>query len=178
MAEPKERVAAAIARAQGDLVAALAELEKFPVFDTSSVAFTAHALNNYLTITAGTVELILDRLKDNPDAELRVWLEGGQHATDLMDHTLSQLMSASVTTETKPRFGKGDLPPMVQRICNYYQRIANRKTIRVNADTMVDVPTVWTDRVAFGSVLDNLLSNAVKYSQPGKQVWVRVWGEQ
>lgn len=178
MAEPKERVAAAIARAQGDLVAALAELEKFPVFDTSSVAFTAHALNNYLTITAGTVELILDRLKDNPDAELRVWLEGVQHATDLMDHTLSQLMSASVTTETKLRFEKVDLPPMVQRICNYYQRIANRKTIRVNADTMVDVPTVWTDRVAFGSVLDNLLSNAVKYSQPGKQVWVRVWGEQ
>jgi signal transduction histidine kinase len=178
MPDPKDRVAAAIARAQVDLVEAIAELERFPVFDASSVAFAAHALNNYLTITAGTVELISYRLKDHADVELRVWLEGVQHATDLMAHTLNQLMNASVTTETKLRFEKVDLPLFVQRICNYYQRIANRKTILVNVDSMVDVPSVWTDRVAFGSVLDNLLSNAVKYSQPGKQVWVRMWGEQ
>ncbi len=178
MTEPKERVAAAIARAQVDLVEALAELEKFPAFDASSVAFAAHALNNYLTITGGAVELILHRLADHPDAQLRVWLEGVQHATDLMTHTVSQLMSASATTETKLRFRKANLPLLVQRICNYYQRIANRKAIRVIVASMVDVPSVWTDRVAAASVLDNLLSNAVKYSQPGKQVWVRVWGEQ
>jgi signal transduction histidine kinase len=178
MAEPIERVAAAIARAQVDLVEALAELEKFPLYDISSVAFAAHTLNNYLAITSGTVELILHRLKDHPDPELQIWLEGVQHATELMDHTLSQLMSASVTTEAKLRFEKVDLPMMVQRITNYYQRIANRKTILVNIDSMGEVPLVWTDRVAFGSVFDNLLSNAVKYSQPGKQVWVRVWGEQ
>jgi signal transduction histidine kinase len=95
-----------------------------------------------------------------------------------MTHTVSQLMSASVTTETKLRFEKFDLPLLVQRTCNYYQRIADRKTISVIVDSTAEVPPVWTDRVAVGAVLDNLLSNAVKYSQLGKQVWVQVWGEQ
>jgi signal transduction histidine kinase len=122
--------------------------------------------------------LILLRLADHPDAELRVWLEGVQHATDLMTHTASQLLSASVTTEIKLRFDKTDLPLLVQRTCSYYQRNANRKTIRVIFAPTDEVPPVWTDRVAVASVLDNLLSNALKYSQPGKQVWVRVWGEQ
>jgi two-component system, sensor histidine kinase LadS len=178
VAESKELVAAAIARAQVDLVDALAQLEKIPALDAKSVAFAAHALNNYLTITGGAVDLILKRLADHPDAQVRVWLEGVQHATELMTHTVSQLTSASVTTETKLRFEKVDLPLLVQRTCNYYQKIADRKPIRVIVDPMVDVPPVWTDRVAVASVLDNLLSNAVKYSQPGKQVWVRVWGEQ
>jgi two-component system, sensor histidine kinase LadS len=178
VAEPKELIAAAIARAQVDLVEALAQLEKIPAVDARSVAFAAHALNNYLTITGGAVELILHRLADHPDPQLRVWLEGVQHATDLMTHTVSQLMSASATTESRLRFEKVDLPLLVQRICNHYERIAARKTIHVIVDSTVDVPPVRTDRVVIGSVLDNLLSNAVKYSQPGKQVWVRVWGEQ
>jgi len=176
--EPKELVAAAIARAQVDLVDALAQLEKVPVVEARSVAFTAHALSNYLTITGGAVELILQRLADHPDPQLRVWLEGVQHATDLMTHTVSQLLSAAVTTEAKLRFEEVDLPLLVKRICDHYQRIGDRKTIRVIVDSMVGVPPAWTDRVAVASVLDNLLSNAIKYSQPGKQVWVRVWCEQ
>jgi two-component system, sensor histidine kinase LadS len=176
--EQKELIAAAIVRAQVDLATALAELEKLPAVDASSVAFAAHALNNYLTITGGVVELILQRLANHPDAQLQVWLEGVQHATDLMTHTVTQLMSASVTTETRLRFEKVDLPQLVQRTCNYYQRIADRKTIRVNFDAMAAVPPVWTDRVAVASVLDNFLSNAIKYSQPGKQIWVRMGAEQ
>ena len=106
-----------------------------------------------------------------------MWLESVKHATELMTHTVSQLISASVTPGTELRFEKVDLPLLVQRICTYYQRIADRKTIRVNVDSAADVPPVWTDRVAVAAVLDNLLSNAVKYSRPGKQVWVRVRGE-
>jgi two-component system, sensor histidine kinase LadS len=176
--EPKELVEAAIARAQVDLIDALAQLKKVPAVEARSVAFTAHALSNYLTITGGAVELILQRLADHPDPQLRVWLEGVQHATDLMTHTVSQLLTAAVTTEAKLRFEKVDLPLLVQRTCNHYQRIADRKKMRVIVDAMVDVPPAWTDRVAVASVLDNLLSNAIKYSQLGKQVWVRVWGEQ
>lgn len=169
---------AAIARAQADLVVALSELEKIPPFDAGSVAFAAHALNNYITVTGGTVELILMHLADHPDPQLHVWLKGVQHATDMMAHTVNQLMSASVTIATKLRFEKVDLPLFVQRTCNYYQRRADQKSIRVIVESAADVPPVWTDRVAVGSVLDNLLSNAVKYSQPGKQIWVRVRGEQ
>src|SRR4051794_19606215 len=115
MAEPKELVAAAIARAQVDLVEALAQLEKIPAVDARAVAFTAHALSNYLTITGGAVELLLDRLANHPDPQIRVWLEGVQHATDLMTDTVSQLMRGSVTSKSKLRFEKVDLPLLVQR---------------------------------------------------------------
>jgi signal transduction histidine kinase len=178
MAEAKELIASALARAQADLAVALSELEKLPAFDPSSVAFAAHALNNFLTVTDGTVDLLLTRLADHPDPQLRLWLEAIQHATNLMSRTVSQLMTASVTTDTKLRFEKVDLPLLVQRACTYYQRVAQRKKIRVAFAAAEHVPAVWTDRVAVAAVLDNLLSNAVKYSQPEKQIEVQVRSEQ
>ena len=175
--QAKEIVASAIARAQADLEEAMSELEKLPAVDAGAVAFAAHALNNYLTVTEGTIELILMRLADHPDAQIRAWLEGVQHAGNLMARTVSQLMNASATTEIKLRFEKVDLPTLVQRVCTYYQRLAERKAIRIFADSAGDVLPVWTDRVAVAAVLDNLVSNAVKYSQTGTQIRVYVRGE-
>jgi two-component system sensor histidine kinase/response regulator len=177
VAEAKGLIASAIARAQTHLEEALIELEKLPAFDAGTVAFAAHALNNYLTVTGGTVELIMLHLADHPDPQLRIWLEAVQHATDVMTRTVSQLMSASVTTEAKLRFEMVDLPTLAKRGCDYYQRVADRKTIRVIFDSAVDDPFVWTDRVAVAAILDNLLSNAIKYSQPRKNVWVNVRSE-
>ena len=53
----KEQVTAAILRAQAELEQALGELEKMPAFDPGVVAFSAHALNNYLSVTGATVEV-------------------------------------------------------------------------------------------------------------------------
>ncbi len=174
--ETKERVAAAITRAQAELEGALAELERLPAFDPGATAFAAHALSNYLSVTGGAVELISAHLADHADPQLRVWLEGLQHATYLMTRIVNQLINASAPAEAKLRFEPVDLPLLVQRACNYYQRVANRKTIRLIVSPATDVPPVWADRVAVAAVLDNLLSNAIKYSEPGKQVWVQVRG--
>ena len=57
MADVKGQVAAVIVKARENLEQALSELERLPAFDPSAVAFAAHALNNYLTITGGTIEL-------------------------------------------------------------------------------------------------------------------------
>src|SRR5262249_13411488 len=153
------------------------ELEKLPAFDPSSVAFAAHALNNFLTVTEGAVELLLMRLADNPDPELRIWLHGIQHAANLMGRTVGQMMTATANSDTKLRLEKVDLPILVQRACTYYQRVAVRKLIRVNFSAAEGVPPVRTDRVAVAAVLDNLLSNAIKYSPPEKQIHVHVRGD-
>jgi signal transduction histidine kinase len=177
MAESKQRVAAAIAKAQADLEEALYELEKIPAFDVRSVAFGAHALNNYITIIEGTVELILGHLADHPDERIQMWLQGVLHATELMARTLGPMVNVSGTMESALRFEKFDLPPLVRRICEYYQRAAAQKAIAVNVGPALDVPPVRGDRVLVAAVLGNLLSNAIKYSPPGKQVWVQVRGE-
>jgi signal transduction histidine kinase len=67
-----------------------------------------------------------------------------------------------------------DFATLVQRVCDYYQRVANKKEMRITVGCEDQIPQVWTDRVAVAAVLDNLLSNAVKFSQPGKSIWVHV----
>jgi signal transduction histidine kinase len=177
VAQAKELVTAAIARAQADLDKALSELEKIPAVNMSTVAYSAHALNNYLTVTGAAVELMLQHLRGHPDPQLQAWLEGLQHATHLMIRTVSQLLSTSTTAETVLRFERVDLSWLVQRLCTYYERVAEQKSIRLDVDPAGDVPPVWTDRVGVAAVLDNLLSNAIKFTESGKHVSVRVQGE-
>lgn len=177
MAETKDLVAAAITRAQAELAEALTELEKIPAFDSGRVAFVAHALNNFLTVIDGTVDLLTQHLGPGADPQVRVWLDGSRHATDLMARVLGQLLTAAATTGAEPRLEAVDLPLLVGRACAYYQRVADRKGIRIAYDPAAAVPPVWTDRVVAAAALDNLMSNAIKYSPPGAEVWVRVRGE-
>jgi signal transduction histidine kinase len=92
----------------------------------------------------------------------------------MMDHTVGQLMSASL--ENGPRLVCTEFDPAegFRRACDYYQRMANRKQLRILYEPAADLPIIWTDRVAVAAVLDNLLSNAVKYSLHGKRIWVRL----
>jgi len=173
----KKQAAAAILRAQAELEQALLELEKVPALDSGAVAYSAHALKNYLTVTGVTVELLLLSLADHPNPQVQKWLEGLGHVTELMRHTVSQLTSSSAQKDTKLRFLKWDLPPLVHRACTYYQRIADRKNILIDCGSGIGIPAVWTDPVALAVVMDNLLSNAIKYSFPGKQVRVQMKGE-
>jgi signal transduction histidine kinase len=173
----KEQVTAAIQKAQTELEQALHELEKMPAFDPGVVAFSAHALNNYLSVTGGTIELLLKSLADYPEQQIRDWLEGLSHVTELMRHTVSQLMTSAASKDITLRFLKWDLKPLVQRACNYYQRIADRKNISIVCEPARKIPSVWTDPVAVAAVLDNLLSNAVKYSFHGRKITVKLRDE-
>jgi two-component system, sensor histidine kinase LadS len=177
MFEGKEGVASAIIRARADLEEALAELDKVPAFDLSYVAFGTHALSNYLTVVAATVEFLLLSLADHPDPQVRTWLEGLQHASNLMIHTVSQMMTASPTTESKLRFVQLNFPLLVRRASTYYQRVAERKRMHIIFTSTGDELFVRTDPVAVAAVLDNLLSNSVKYSAPGQRIWVHVASE-
>ncbi|MDH4155436.1 MAG: HAMP domain-containing histidine kinase [Nitrospira sp.] len=175
MGEEKERAAAAIARAQLELEEALAELDAMPALDSRAVALAAHMLNNYLTVTGGTVDLMQEHLAAYGDQQMMRWLEALQHVTNLMHRTVGQLMmNAPAATEPILRFERVELPLLLQRVCQYYQREADKKGIRVDQDVSGSLPLVRADRVILATVLGNLLSNAVKYSPPGTQIEVRV----
>jgi signal transduction histidine kinase len=177
VADPKIEAAAAIARAQASLEQAVAELEKLPALDRRSIALTAHALNNFLTVSVAVVDLLLEALRDHPNRQVLAWLEGLSHSSDLMTHTVSQLMSNSTGAEIDLRREDIELPRLVEKACAYYRRHAAKKRIELHFSAASDVPIVRTDRVVVAVVLDNLLSNAVKYSPAGQRVWVRVYPE-
>jgi signal transduction histidine kinase len=177
LSNPKIEAAAAIARAQASLEEAVAELEKLPALDARSIGLSAHALNNFLTISAVVVEFLLKALRDHPERQVRVWLEGLSHTTNLMAHTVSQLMSNATSVESSLQMEDVELPRLVERACAYYRLRTRHKAIEMTFNAVDDVPAVRADRVFVAAVLDNLLSNAVKYSPHGARIWVQVAGE-
>ncbi|MGP0593192.1 sensor histidine kinase [Nitrospira sp. T9] len=178
MQEDKNQIVSGILKARAELEQVLYDLEKLPVVSESAVHFAAHALNNFLTVVGGTVELLLLMLAKHPDDQVRTGLEALKHATHLMTHTVSQMVNAETGRDATLRFEKVELPIMAQRFRIFYQRIADQKQIQCLSVAPADVPSVWTDRVATAAALDNLFSNAVKYSFPGKRIWVEVEPEQ
>jgi signal transduction histidine kinase len=177
MAEVKSQVAAAIVRARENLEQALCELERVPAFDPGAVPFAAHALNNYLTVTEGTIALLRSALTGHPDPQVEGWLAGLQHATTLMTHTVSRMTNAALPQAAALRFEPVELAVLAERVCEYYRPLAERKAVRLSCSGAGRGTQVWTDRVAVAAVLDNLLSNALKYSPPGKRVSVQVQGD-
>lgn len=169
----KDRVITSIAKAKAGLEQALADLEHLPAFDPGTMAFAAHALNNFLSVIHASAELLLISLKDYPEERVRTTLEGVRHATQLMSHTVNQLMNTSAHADPWLRREELDLQALVGGACQYYEGIAARKRIGI-VFTSTDVPCAWTDRVAVAAVMDNLLSNAVKYSPPGARISVKV----
>ncbi len=171
----KDQVAAAIVQARSDLEQALADLDRLPAFDPGTVAFAAHALSNFLTVTGCTADLLLAALADHPDSRIRDWLQGIQQATNMMSHITTDLMTnASITSVPSLKFERVDLPLMIQRACAFYQRKAALKQLRISWEIQAHQPYARADRVAVAAVIDNLLSNAVKYSPHEKQIKVTV----
>jgi signal transduction histidine kinase len=175
MIDAKQQVISAVVQARSHLDTALADLERLPAFDPSTVPFAAHALTNFLSVTEGTLELLMEALPADVDPQVLRMLEGLRHATTMMVSTVSHMVNNAPIGEFKFRFEKIDLTHLAHRACTYYQRLALRKNIRVTIDDNADVPLIWSDRVAVAAVLDNLLSNAVKYSPVGKSINVKVW---
>lgn len=172
--DPKAESINFIVKAKTELEEALLQIEQLPAFDTDTISFAAHALNNYLTVNFVTLDLLHTTLKDHPDPQIHTWMEALQHLGHLMTHTVSQLVNTSAPGKFQFKFTQVDFPLFVQRGCDYYQRIAERKQIRIAFKQEGDMPPVWADRVVAGAIMDNLLSNAVKYSKSGTEIKVTV----
>jgi signal transduction histidine kinase len=174
----KKQVVEAIENAKANLDEALAGLEKITGAEAETVGYTAHKLKNYLTIVGATSELLEVYLAGHPDEQLHTWIEGLQHAIQLMTHDVSRLMYSTNGVEPKLKCEKVDMALLAFRVCNFYRRKADWKKIQVNSELQPECCFAWTDRVAVAAVLDNLMSNALKFSENGKKIWVGVRTEQ
>ena len=64
-----------------------------------------------------------------------------------------------------------------RKACEYYQRVADRKQLKIACTAVGDVPPAWADRVAVAVIADNLLSNAVNFSKTGDTIEVQVMAD-
>jgi signal transduction histidine kinase len=150
----------------------MADLESLPNHGDAA-AFAAHALSNYLAVIGTTIDLVQLRLGRKTDPQIRVWLDGLQHATALMGRTVSQLLDVP-GTDAKLRLEAIEVPAVLQRLAYYYGRLGAPKGISIVTPPDREYPRVWTDRVIMGAVLDNLFSNAVKFSPPNTTISIEV----
>ena len=172
--DPKARVAASIETAKADLERALVDLDRLPVSDPAAIGYIAHALNNYLTVATATVELLQLSLHSQAQPEVTAWLDGLHHLADLMQHTVGKLLPASAPLSFPLKPDLVNLTLLLERACQYYQRVARGRQIDLVCGSVGDVPLAWADRVAVAVVADNLLSNAIKFSPSGGAVEVQI----
>lgn len=172
MSDPKQNVVNTINNARTELETALFELQKLRILDPKRVAFSAQALNNFITVTEGTVDLLSESLKEHPNPEINTWLNGLQHTTKLMGYAVSQLFNASINGKPNFAFMKTDINKLIGRVCNYYQKLSELRKIKIVFNAEIKDEFAWTDKVALASIMDNLLSNAVKYSYEKSDVLV------
>lgn len=178
MATEKHPAATSIEKAQEHLEQALSALEKLPATHSHAVAFATHALNNYLMVSEATILLIRHTLGEGITPEVEKLLSNLEHVSRLMTFTVGRLTSTAVSKDMPLQPTEVDLPLLVERVCNYHQRVAQRKKIEIHYEQIGDVPLLLSDRVAIAAVLESLLSNAVKYSPEGKRVNVELKGDQ
>jgi two-component system, sensor histidine kinase LadS len=173
-----KQVMEALENARANLDQAIAGLEKIPEIDAETVGYTAHKLKNYLAVVGAASELLEVYLAGYPDEQVQIWIEGMQHAVQLMKHDVGRLMFSANGTAPKFKLEKVDMALLAFRGSNFYRHKAAWKKIQVNSELQPDCCFAWTDRVAVAVILDNLLSNALKFSENGRQIWVTVRTEQ
>jgi signal transduction histidine kinase len=164
IADIRHDVAQSIENAKLDLDRALVELDRIPTLDPSAVAFVAHAMSNYLSVTDAVLGLLRDALANHPDPEVLGWLESLHHVSDMAHQTVARLLRVYEPAEMPLKFEYVRLERLIERACDYHRRSATAKQVEITCKYPSDLPEVWADRVAIAVVADNLLSNAVKFS--------------
>jgi signal transduction histidine kinase len=170
----KSEIAAAVSRARSELDEAMDRIDALPVIEVERVKLAAHALGNFLMVCDGTVDLLRHALRGTQVPEVESWLNGLTETTNLMSHTVSQLLNLSPVNDLKLKVHDVRLSQLAERVCNYYRRFAVRKQIAIGFRGTAHSHIADANRIAVAAVLDNLLSNAIKFSPMGKRVAVAV----
>ena len=157
MTDAKQRAAAALTRASQELDRALREVDQIQTYDPALVGHVAHALGNYISVTAATVEMLRLNLRDYPDADVRNWVDGIGHAADLMMHSVNRLVSHSSPRDFPLKLERVNLALLMDRACEYFRHKPGAEHVPIACSALDAVPLAWGDRVAMAVVADNML---------------------
>ena len=175
--DAKARAASSIEQAKTELDKALADIDMIQTVNPALVGLIAHALSNYITVTAATVEMLQLTLRGHQDPDVPVWLDGIGHATDLMQHSVGRLVRLSTPRDFPLKLDYVNLPLLMERACEYFRRHAGGERLELACRAIGQVPLAWGDRVALAVVADTVVSRAVRVSRPHGSILVQVMAE-
>ena len=175
--DAKTRAATSIEQAKAELDKALADIDMIRTANPALVGLVAHALSNYITVTAATVEMLQLTLRDHQDPDVPIWLEGIGHATDLMQHSVGRLVTLATPRDFPLKLDYVNVAVLMERACEYFRRRTGAARLHISCRSVGQVPLAWGDRVALAVVADNLLSHAVQVSKPQGAIRVQILPE-
>ena len=170
MTTPDWRVylANSIEEAMGHLSQALVELDRVPAYDKATIGSVAHAMDNYLSVTEATLDLIGQAVRENRNlSEVVTWLEGLRQLANLMYHTVGRLIRVSTPSEfpLKPEYM--NLTTMMDRAVSYYRTNAGEKHLKIESSFIGDVPLGLGRSRRRGRRGRQSVVEALKFSNPG-----------
>src|SRR5262245_41735439 len=172
--DAKARASNSIEQARAELDRALADIDMIQTVNPALLGLVAHALSNYITVTAATVDMLQLTLRDCQDPDVPIWLEGIVHATDLMQQSVGRLGQLATAGDFPLKLDYINLPVLMERACDYFRRRAGAERLQITCKTLGLVPLAWGDRVALAVIADNLLSHAVRVSKPHGTIRVQI----
>ena len=175
--DARTRASSSIAQAKAELDKALADIDMIQTVNPALVGLIAHALSNYITVTAATVEMLQLTLRGYQDPDVPIWLEGIGHATDLMQHSVGRLVTLATPRDFPLKLDYVNLSVMMERSCEHFRRRTGGELLQITCRTIGRVPLAWGDRVALAVVADNLLTRAVRVSRPHSVIGVQIMAE-
>ena len=172
--DARSRASTSIEEAKTQLDKALADIDMIQTVNPALVGLIAHALSNYITVTAATVDMLQLTLRDVQDPDVPIWLEGIGHATDLMQHSVGRLVTLATPRDFPLKLDYVNLGVLMERACEHFRRRAGAERLQITCATTGQVPLAWGDRVALAVVADNLLGHAISVSRPHGTIRVQI----
>lgn len=153
------------------------EKEELKAIERSKTTFfnnISHELRTPLTLLLGPLKDILthEKLPGNLKQELSMSMRNGTYLLQLVNEILdlSKLNHGTMRVLKEKR----EVVPILSGIIESFKKYADEKEQTISFEYPPDKVSVHIDQVMFEKIIINLLSNAIKYSQPQKDIRVKV----
>jgi two-component system, OmpR family, phosphate regulon sensor histidine kinase PhoR len=138
------------------------------------VSMLSHDLKSPITAIVGSLDLVREKRLGPINEEQREYLDSAiescSEMVDMIDTLLDihKFDAGKMVMHIKPE----DPLPLIQKIINRFQPVANRADLRLFTSIKEPLPTINVDRTKFFRLLSNLLSNALKFTPDGGEIEV------
>lgn len=137
----------------------------------------SHDLKNPLTTIRLSTSLLAAAEMSEENRDL---LQDIQHASERMQRLILDLLDAArlehaeLAVDRKPL----DPNPLLRQICRMYEQISKQRSMQIDCDLHLPLPTIYADHDRILQVFDNLIGNAIKFSPDGERIAIRSAVEQ
>ena len=141
----------------------------------SFIALSVHELRTPLTLLRGYIEALEEVLADNPNAELKDFMQKmsatAQQLTVFVNNILNVARVDNDQLELQLR--EESWEDIITSAVNNISLRAKVRGINIETEIEPNLPSVGVDRLSIYEVINNLIDNAIKYSGNSKTIKVK-----